>query len=87
MGFSKQLMSLNFFSDNDTLRGLIWLEVKVIFDSSPSEFSCEIQQSTWREGFGTGYTSNYATVNYTKYKYSMPCVCFRYFLAAGLSLG
>ena len=27
---------------------------------------CEIQQSTWREGFGTGYTSNYATVNYTK---------------------
>ena len=38
MGFSKQLMSLNFFSDNDTLRGLIWVEVKVIFDSSPSEF-------------------------------------------------
>ena len=38
MGFSKQLMSLNFFSDNDTLRGLIWIEVKVIFDSSPSEF-------------------------------------------------
>ena len=35
------------------------------FYSSPVNF-CEIQQSTWREGFGTGYTSNYATVNYTK---------------------
>ena len=35
------------------------------FYSSPVNF-CEIQQSTWREGFGTGYTSNYVTVNYTK---------------------
>ena len=56
--------------------GLTLTEGESDFYSSPVNF-CEIQQSTWREGFGTGYTSNYVTVNYTKYKYFMPRVCFQ----------